>query len=164
MYTSFYGMSENPFIKENTFKYKFECTDFLEVYSRLEYLKEIKGIGLFVGAPGLGKSYLIKCFIDSINKDLYKVVYISATKEMTVFDFYKCIANNFSLDTGACYKSEIYDNIQKEIIRVVEQDKMSPIVFIDEAQNLSRDILFNLKVLTDFVMDSKINGTARIKR
>ena len=49
MYTSFYAMSFNPFIKEETYKYPFKSNDYNEVLNRLNYIKEIKGIGLFYG-------------------------------------------------------------------------------------------------------------------
>ncbi|MCM1197227.1 MAG: AAA family ATPase [Roseburia sp.] len=155
MYTSFYSMSCNPFIKDESIKYKFESNDFNQAISRFNYLKEIKGIGLFIGQPGLGKTYTVRSFINTLNKDLYKVIYISANKDMTVFDFYKTISNNLNLDIGACYRNDIYMNIQKEIKRLVNQDKVQPVIIIDDAQVLSRDILLSFKVLYDFEMDSK---------
>ena len=87
MYTSFYGMSSNPFIKEESYKYPLESNDYKEMITRLNYIKEIKGIGVFYGENGLGKSYTIKSFIQSLNPDLYKTIYISATLHMSVFDF-----------------------------------------------------------------------------
>lgn len=155
MYTTFYGMSCNPFLKDESIKYKFESTDFNQTINRFTYLKEIKGIGLFTGEPGLGKTYVIRSFINNLNKDLFKVIYISANKNMTVFDFFKIILNSLNLDTGACYRSDVYNSIQSEIKRLVLNDRIQPIIIIDDAHLLSREILFNFKVLYDFDMDSK---------
>jgi len=58
---------------------------------------------------------------------------------MSVFDFIKLICNSLNLDTGACYKIDLYQNIQNEIIRLVKHDKVKPIVIIDDAHNLSRE-------------------------
>ena len=155
MYKSFYGLSCNPFQKDESVKYHFESNDFTETLNRLNYLKEIKGIGLINGTSGLGKTFSLRYFINSLNKDLYKIIYISSSPNMTVFDFFKQISNELNLDTGACYGTDLYKNIQKEIVRSVKQDKIEPIVIIDDAHLLSRDILFNFKVLYDFDMDSK---------
>lgn len=155
MYTSFYGMTYNPFIKEETYKYPLETEDYKETINRLNYIKDIRGIGVFYGNNGLGKTYTIKSFINSLNKDLYKVIYINTTSNMSVFDFLNILSNELCLDTGACYKTEILSNIQKEIVRIVNHDKTDIIVIIDDAHLLSREILLNLKVLYDFEMDSK---------
>ena len=155
MYTSYYGMNCNPFVKDESIKYKFVSNDYKETINRFDYLKEIKGVGLFIGAPGLGKTYVVRSFINDLNKDLYKVIYISANKDMSVFDFYKALCNKLNLDVGSCYRNDIYENIQREIKRIVLQDKVNPIIIIDEAQVLTREILLTLKVLYDFDMDSK---------
>lgn len=155
MYTSYYGMSCNPFLKDESIKYNFESNDFNETLSRFNFIKEVKGIGLFIGEAGLGKTYVTRYFINNLNPDLYKVIYISASNNMTVFDFFKVISDELNLDTGACYRIDLYKNIQNEIIRLVNKDKVNPIIIIDDAHLLSRDILFNFKVLYDFEMDSK---------
>lgn len=155
MYKSFYGMSCNPFLKNGNSSYPYHSNDFDEMIRRLNFLTEVKGIGLFFGLPGLGKTYCLRYFINNLNKDLYKIIYINPTINMTAFDFLKLLCNQLDIDIGNCYKSDIYKNIQKEIIRVSNQDKVNVVVIIDDAQVLSREIIFNFKVLYDFEMDSK---------
>lgn len=155
MYTSFYGMNTNPFLKNEGFKYPYASNDFKEATSRYNFLLETKGIGLFFGTSGLGKTYSIRYFINNLNKDLYKVIYINPTINMKVFDFFKALCDELNIDIGNCYRADIYKNIQKEIIRITKQDKMNLIVVIDDAHLLSREILFNFKVLYDFEIDSR---------
>lgn len=155
MYTSFYGMNSNPFLKTESSKYPFESNDYIETLNRFNYLKEVKGIGVFYGDSGLGKTYTTRCFVKSLNKDLYRVIYINATNDMSSFDFLKILTDELYLDIGACYRSNIHQNIQKEIMRIVNKEKMKVIIIIDEAHLLSREILFCLKTLYDFEMDSK---------
>jgi len=148
-------MNCNPFSKDESINCPFISDDFREVTTRFNYLKEPLGIGVFLGTSGLGKTYIIRDFTNNLNKDLYKVIYINASHNMLVFDFIKLICNSLNLDTGACYKIDLYQNIQNEIIRLVKHDKVKPIVIIDDAHNLSREIIFNLKILYDFEIDSK---------
>ena len=49
----------------------------------------------------------------------------------------------------------MYNKIQKSIKRLVEIDRVQPVIIIDDAHTLSREILNNLKILFDFDMDSK---------
>ena len=52
MYTDYYGLSFNPFDKQMVKeKDAFESEDFREMTARLEYLKEIRGIGVFTASP-----------------------------------------------------------------------------------------------------------------
>ncbi len=155
MYQSYYGMSCNPFLKEVDTLNSFESKDFKELLNRFRYLTEIKGIGVFTGNSGLGKTFTLRCYVRSLNVDLYKVVYISATKDMTIFDFFKEIGSAFNIDVGSCYKTEMYHNIQKEIVLLVEQEKRQPVIIIDDCQNLCREIIHQLKVLYEYEMDSK---------
>lgn len=155
MYTTYYGMSCNPFLKEVKEKNKFESNDYKELISRFNYLKEIKGLGVFTGLPGCGKTFSIRSFINNLNQDLYKVIYISSYENLTLFDFYKEICDSLNLDTKACYKTDMYNNIQKAIKRLVEIDMVQPIIIVDDAHTLSRDILKSLKILFDIDMDSK---------
>ena len=57
-YISYYGMERNPFIKEIKTEEMYESIEFKDGFSRLEYLKEIKGIGLITGITGIGKTSL----------------------------------------------------------------------------------------------------------
>lgn len=155
MYTSFYGMNSNPFIKAENYKNPLETNDYKETIQRLNYIKEIRGIGIIYGENGLGKTYALKSFINSLNKELYKVIYINPTIMMTTFDFISILSNELNLDTGACYKSQLLSNIQKEIMRIVDHEKVNVIVIIDDAHLLSREILLTLKILYDFEMNSK---------
>ena len=155
MYTSYYGMATNPFLKEvNTDNY-YASSDYNELISRFNYLKEIKGVGVFLGQPGYGKTFTVRSFIDNINKDLYKIIYLSITPGLTVFDFFKEISKSLNIEVGNYFKYDMYNNIQKEIKKLVEIYKITPIIIIDDAHNLSRNILRNLKILFDFEMDSK---------
>ena len=154
MYLSYYGLESNLFNKEISSEVSYKSRDFNNVINRLNYLKEIKGIGLITGTPGLGKTYTLRCFVDSLNKDIYKVIYVSPTN-LGKFEFFGNIAKQLNINVGACYKDELYDNIQKEIKRLYKEQRVSVIVLVDDAQNLNPKIIKDLKILFDFQMDSK---------
>lgn len=62
MYSSFYGLTFNPFDKQQLKeKDHFISRDFTEMTNRLNYLKDIRGIGVFTARPGMGESYALRC-------------------------------------------------------------------------------------------------------
>lgn len=68
MFRSHYGLSFNPFDKQNAKeKDRFLSKDISEMTSRLDYLKDTRGIGLFTARPGMGKSFALRCFAKSLN-------------------------------------------------------------------------------------------------
>lgn len=153
MYESYFGMNLNPFKKDIDIKNTYEFNDFKEAQNRLKYLLNSKGIGVFTGTSGKGKTYSVKYFVKKLNPNLYKVVYLSLST-VTVLEFYK----NFCIGLGiepACKKIDMFHQIQERVQTLVKDRKIIPIIICDEAQYLKTDILNDLKMLLNFEMDSK---------
>lgn len=63
MFNSFYGLTKNPFDKQQVSEDDcFRSQDFEQLTARLNFLKETRGIGVFTARPGMGKSYALRCF------------------------------------------------------------------------------------------------------
>ncbi len=89
MYNSYYGLSFNPFDKQQLKeKGHFVSHDFTEMTNRLNYLKDIRGIGVFTARPGMGKSFCLRCFASGLNPSLFHMEYICLST-ISVADFYK---------------------------------------------------------------------------
>ena len=89
MYTDYYGLSFNPFDKQMVKeKDAFESEDFREMTARLEYLKEIRGIGVFTASPGMGKTFALRCFSKKLNPNLYQCAYLCLST-VSVQEFYR---------------------------------------------------------------------------
>lgn len=153
MFLSYYGLDKNLFQKEIGSDEAFKSESFNNAISRLQYLKETRGIGLFTGGPGIGKTYSLRCFANEVNDDLYKIIYISATK-LTKFEFLNCLCKNLGVDVGNCYTNEIEENIQNAIKNLWKEQKKKLILILDNVENLKSDIILELKILYDFDMES----------
>ncbi len=153
MYKTYWGMEFNPFDKEQKACDYYIGNDFKEVTKRLEHLKNIKGIGLFTGQSGYGKTGSIRNFVECLNKNLFKVVYIKLTT-VSVNDFYRDLS--LSLGLEPCYrKIDNFKQIQNKISTLFREQRITPIVWIDEVQYLHHSILSDLKLLMNFEMDSR---------
>ena len=71
MYRSFYSLSKTPFSKEIKTKELFESDNFKETISRLNYLKDTRGIGVIVGESGSGKTSALRYFAEDLNSSLF---------------------------------------------------------------------------------------------
>lgn len=130
-----------------------ESTDFTAAIARLEHLKNVKGIGLFTGLAGTGKTSTLRYFSNSLNANLYKVMYIPLST-VTVMEFYRSLA--FALGTEIYSKKiDLFKAIQKRIVSLSKDKKITPLIIIDEAQYLKTEVLNDLKLLLNFEMDSK---------
>ena len=75
MYKAFYSLSGTPFSKELKVSDALATLPFQEATGCLNYMKQVRGMGLLVGEPGAGKTYALRVFAESLNKSLYKVIY-----------------------------------------------------------------------------------------
>ena len=98
--TTRYGLEFNPFLK-NSKEILFEGSEYTEAKFRLDYLARTKGFGLLTGAPGRGKTTLVRSWSAGLNPSLYKVIYTSLST-VTVNDFYRNLA--VSLGAQASYR------------------------------------------------------------
>ena len=152
MYRSFYQIQYNPFEKEAP-NGTFESKDYNEAKTRFDYLIKVKGLGLFTGSPGNGKTYSFKNYINKYNPNLYKFIYIHAST-VTVNEFYKALCYGLGIEP-LFRKIDMFKSIQEAFVRMNKERKIMPVVIIDEAQFLKPAIFHDLSLLMNFEMDSK---------
>lgn len=150
---AFWGMEFNPFDKNVSEKNSFQSNDYIQAMARLEHLKTIKGLGLFTGLSGMGKTFTLRCFASSLNTNLYKVVYIPLST-VTVMEFYRSLAYGMDLEPKT-KKIDLFRAIQERITLLTKDKRITPIVIVDEAQYLKTEVLNDIKLLLNFEMDSK---------
>jgi general secretion pathway protein A len=153
MFKAFWGMEFNPFDKYIHEKNAFLSNDFKQATARLEHLKNVRGIGLFTGYSGTGKTFTLRCFASSLNSNLYKVAYIPLST-VTVMEFYRSLAFSLDLDPSS-KKVDLFKSIQERIVNLSKDKRIVPVIIIDEAQYLKTDVLNDIKILLNFDMDSK---------
>lgn len=151
-YLAKFGLEYNPFNK-NVKQHLIELTDYNQLLFRLKHLQSTLGIGIITGEPGLGKTTALRYWTESLNKSLYKIVYIKHST-ITVLEFYRLLAEEFNLEP-AHSKRVNFNNIQNEIKRLIIEKKVTPVIIIDEANYLSTGMLNDFKLLCNFDMDSK---------
>ena len=152
MFKSFYGLTLNPFDKSLSETHAFKSRDHEQMLSRLDYLKNARGIGLFTAPPGMGKTFALRCFTQNLNPNLYQLSYICLST-VSVTEFYQQFCHELGLDFGT-KKSVMFRNIQERLLHLLKEKRKTFILVIDESQYLNIHVLRDIKMLMNTNFDS----------
>lgn len=149
----FYGLTHNPFDK-NAQKTKdaFDFEDHREMIQRLELLKTCGAVGVFTAAPGMGKTFALRRFMEGLNSNLNESAYVPLTT-VPVTEFYGQICDTLGLERSA-RRSIMFRTIRDHIYNLFREKHRPLILAIDEAQHLDPRILVDLKMLLNYGYDS----------
>jgi type II secretory pathway predicted ATPase ExeA len=153
MFTQYFGFKFNPFDKNIATDNLYESNDFKELSARLKYLQTTRGIGLVVGEAGAGKSTSLRKYVNSLNPSLYKPCYF-ALSTLTVKDFYQALAMILG-ETPSSRKVTLFNQIQHAICSYYYDQRITPVIILDEIQMASNDVLEDLRLIFNFKIDSE---------
>ena len=153
MFKGFYGFTKNPFDKQYlSDKDAFMSKDHIETTGRLGYLKNIRGAGVFTAAPGFGKTFSLRCFAKSLDRNLFEVAYICLST-VSVTEFYRQFCDALGVEPSL-KKSVMFKAIQERLFHLFKEKKKPFFFILDEAHELSDPILKDLKMLMNYDFDS----------
>lgn len=152
MYKVFYNLKGEPFGKSLKNSELFISTQTKEALSRLDYMKNAKGLMLFTGLPGTGKTTCLRAFIEKLNTSHYKIIYIPLAS-VNVIEFYRQL--NYSLGGGFIHrKSDLFLSIQTLLLDMTKNSNITPIIIFDDAHYFKSETLHELQMLLNFNLDS----------
>ena len=149
---SYFNLTNVPFGKDI-------CTNQLQLLPSVErnlaaarLLVETKGIGLITGKAGSGKSCLLRLLADGLPAGLYKCFYLCHSS-VGIVEFYTHLVSIFGLEP--CYRrAAMFRNFKERVLSMNTAGHVHPILLIDEAHLLNNDILAEIRLLTNFQIDS----------
>jgi len=149
---NYYNLTHNPFEKSAPVKEAFISNDHNEMITRLNYLKDIRGIGCYTAPPGSGKTFALRCFQENLNPNLYECHYICLST-VSIMDFYRQFCNALGLEPTS-RKTEMFHSIKEYLFYVKKEKSRTKLIFLDECQFLSHSVLCDLSMLMNFEYDS----------
>ncbi len=151
MYTTAFGFARPPFTKTIPSEKLFREPQLEELHSRLTYLVENRAIGLITGEPGSGKSTALRRLRDDLHPDQVRLLYLHDTA-VSPRDFCHQIA--FELGIPAPFsRAQTLRAVHDEIKRLDVERRLTVLLVVDEAQNLSPQVLALLPTITNFEWD-----------
>jgi type II secretory pathway predicted ATPase ExeA len=149
---SYYNLSQLPFSKEIKTSQLHQLPTVEKALLSAKLLVETKGIGIMTGKSGSGKSCILRLLKEHLNPVLYKVVYICHSS-IGVYEFYTHLAAALGLPPRG-RRSTMFRDIKERILFLNNSQKTHPVLLLDEAHMLNYDILQEIRLLTNFEIDS----------
>jgi type II secretory pathway predicted ATPase ExeA len=153
MYRKHFALTRHPYDKELAASDLFPSASLLELKARLKHLIDMRGIGLVTGDSGSGKTTTCRSAVADLHSGLYRVLYVSMTTG-NVMDLYKSIAWELGLPTERS-RAALFKQIRAEVSRLCAENRLRPVLIVDEAHHLRTELLEDLRLLTNYAMDSE---------
>lgn len=151
MLRAFFGLTHFPFKKDIAKIFISRQLDYLQ--KRCAHFIETQGLALLTGEVGSGKTTFLRHFLDSLNKNTHRSFYLTQTFR-NVQSFFRSLAATLGLKPKY-FIDELTAQVKAELLDIYHKQKLFPLLVIDEAQNLSDTVLEEIRLLTNFNMDSK---------
>ena len=149
---AWFGLKRLPFDKNIKPSDALDTEPLKECLARLEYIKRRGGILLLTGDPGVGKTLVLRRYVQSLNENLFKTYYTplsTLSRSDILYHLNRMLGLPHRLS-----KSAVYSQIQKTLLESKEQLGKTVLLIIDEAHLLQTGPLEELRLLTNFKMDS----------
>jgi len=147
-----FNLSIIPFSKDIDTHNLFMHEQFTEMIRRLVMLFHNRGIGLFTGEVGCGKSTAIRTAMQNIPSQTHRPVYLYRGMD-DLCSFYKQIAVELGI-IPMFKKSDIARQVISTIADLYTQQKIVVVLIIDEAHLLKPDILDEIRLIHNSDYDS----------
>lgn len=158
MYTSYYGLTRNPFDLTPDPGVVFMSDSHQEALAILRYgVLDRKGFLLLTGDVGTGKTTLLHLLIRSLGRRVHHTLINNPS--LSVNDFYLSVAAGFSLPPYSGSKALFLQEFSN-YLKKCRQNKERALLFIDEAHVLPLKLLEEIRLLSN--QPGQENGTLSI--
>jgi general secretion pathway protein A len=147
MYLEFFGLARAPFemAPDPTFLYLGEAHR--EGLATLVYgVRSRKGFVLLTGEVGTGKTTLLHALLGQLDASTASAFIFNSKLEP--LDFFRMLFDEFGIDAPCRSKADCLIGLNEFLIRRLERDETA-LLIVDEAQNLSAEMLEEVRLLSN---------------
>ena len=154
MYRQRFGLTGHPLPKNAQGKTFFDKSP---GYARLErafhHLRDEPGLALVVGHSGNGKTAAVRNLCAQLPRPDHIVLYLCDTA-VAPLDLYRTLATELGVRPSH-RRAQLWVDIKKTLLHMVDERGTAPVIVIDEAQHLSDNFLVDLSGFLNFAFDSR---------
>ncbi len=147
MYLEYYGLIRPPFEMTPDPAFLFLGDAHQEGLATLVYgVRAGKGFVMLTGEVGTGKTTLLHALLAQLDANTASAFIFNPKLEP--LDFFRVLFEDFGIETPCSTKGEFLIALNRFLIDRLERD-LSTLLIIDEAQNLSADMLEEIRLLSN---------------
>lgn len=148
MYKNFYNLKRNPFEITPDPSFLFPTRKHNEALAALYYgVRRHKGFVVLTGEVGTGKTLLVRCLLQLLNRKDVAYAYVFNSR-LNPVEFLQYSAGDFGLNVAGKNKSELLLELSGFLISRHRQ-KQTTVLVVDEAHHLEVDVLEEIRLLTN---------------
>jgi general secretion pathway protein A len=147
MFEQYFGLSENPFNVTPDPKFLFLSKAHEEALSYLRYgIDQRKGFIMITGEVGAGKTTICRALLGGLPKTVRTALVLNPA--LSDIELLQTINQDFGLNASPISKKALLDELYEFLINVFIAGE-NAVLIIDECQNLSVDVLEQIRMLSN---------------
>jgi general secretion pathway protein A len=148
MYKKFFGLKENPFNVNPDPRYLFLTHNTQEALACLTYgIETRKGFILLTGEVGTGKTTLINKLLEWLHKERVSTAFVFNPR-LSVSQFFDFMMADFGIPCESRQKGQMLLKLNQWLLERYQAGERA-VLIVDEAQNLSPQMLEEIRLLTN---------------
>jgi general secretion pathway protein A len=148
MYKDFFGLRENPFNVNPDPRFLVPTQETKETLASLTYgVQQRRGFILLTGEVGTGKTTILNMFLEWLHKANLATAFIFNPR-LNVIEFFDFMMTDFGIPCESDLKSQKLIRVSQWLLDHYRANQAA-VLIIDEAQNLSDDVLEEIRLLTN---------------
>ena len=153
MFEEFYELNHTPFSRDIPTDQLYQSNMLEEILGRLEYAAKRQLFAVITGDCGTGKTTTIRRFKEILDASRYMVMYLADSK-LTPRHFYKGLLEQLGCE-AKFYRGDAKRQLHREIELLQGIHHLQPVVIMDEAHLLDKEMLEEVRFLLNFKMDAQ---------
>lgn len=133
----FYDMKQVPFTQQITTDALFQSAMFKDVMGRLRFAVSQNKFTVLTGPVGIGKSTVLRAFNESLDHDVYRVIYISESS-LTPRWLYSVPLRQLEI-TPRFYTNDCKRQFHEYLLKETKINNKKVVLIIDEAHLMNQD-------------------------
>jgi type II secretory pathway predicted ATPase ExeA len=151
---SYFSLRKSPFERDIPAGALYMTTKAMELLSRLEYAAQRRKFVVVTGQVGVGKTTVIRKFVDMLDPARFRCVYIADSALKPRVFYWEVIEQIATNEKPSFYRTESKRKMLGHMRRMLDDAKITPVIIIDEAHLLSYEMLEETRFLLNNEMDS----------
>ncbi len=148
MYTKYFGFNEKPFTLTPNPRFIYLSKHHKEAFAHLLYgINNHYGFIELIGEVGAGKTTVLRTLLGQLNEESYRSALIF-NPCLTGVELLRSINHEFGLNSSSEYANELLGELNTFLVQENTRG-ITVVLVIDEAQNLSPEILEQLRLISN---------------